>query len=54
MTPPPVLLFERNFSTFDVALDGRILLVETLESEESAGRLNVVVNWFEEIGTERR
>jgi len=50
----PVLLFERDFAAFDVASDGRILLVETLESSASAGRLNVVVNWFEEIGKERR
>ena len=48
----PVLLFERNFASFDVARDGRILLVETLESAV-AGRLNVVVNWFEEIRKER-
>jgi hypothetical protein len=45
----PVLLFEHNFAEFDVARDGRILLVETLESAKSAGQLNVVVNWFEEI-----
>jgi Tol biopolymer transport system component len=50
----PALLFERNFADFDVSRDGRILLVETLESSASAGRMNVVVNWFEEIRKGRR
>jgi serine/threonine-protein kinase len=50
----PVLLFERNFADFDVARDGRILLVETLDSAATAGRMNVVVNWLEEIRKQGR
>ena len=50
----PALLFERNFSDFDIARDGRILLVEAPEASTASGRMNVVVNWFEEIGRERR
>jgi hypothetical protein len=50
----PVLLFERNFADFDVARDGRILLVETLDSAATAGRMNVVVNWLEAIRKQGR
>jgi eukaryotic-like serine/threonine-protein kinase len=50
----PELLFERNFATFDVARDGRILLVEAPDTPASSGQLNVVVNWFAEIGRKGR
>jgi hypothetical protein len=45
----PQLLFERAISDFDVARDGRILLLEVPEPELSASRFNVVLNWFDEI-----
>jgi hypothetical protein len=45
----PQLLFERNFADFDMTRDGRILIVEAPDPSQSTGRLNVVVNWFEEI-----
>jgi predicted Ser/Thr protein kinase len=45
----PQLLFERNLADFDMARDGRILIVEGPDPSLSTGRLNVVVNWFDEI-----
>ena len=39
----------RNASDFDLARDGRILIVEAPDPSAAPGRLNVVVNWFEEI-----
>jgi hypothetical protein len=45
----PRLLLEKNASDFDLTRDGRILLVEAPDSSVLPGRLNVVVNWFEEI-----
>jgi predicted Ser/Thr protein kinase len=45
----PQLLFERNLADFDMARDGRILIVEAPDLSQATGRLNVVVNWFEEI-----
>jgi eukaryotic-like serine/threonine-protein kinase len=44
----PELLFEAKASNFDLARDGRVLIVEPPDASNS-GRLNVVVNWFEEI-----
>ena len=46
-TPRPLL--ERNASDFDLARDGRILIVEAPDPSASPGQLNVVVNWFEEF-----
>jgi Tol biopolymer transport system component len=45
----PQLLFDKNASDFDLTRDGRFLIVESPDSY-APGRLNVVVNWFEEIG----
>jgi Tol biopolymer transport system component len=45
----PRLLLEQNASAFDITRDGRILIVEAPDPSSSPGRLNVVVNWFEEI-----
>jgi serine/threonine-protein kinase len=44
----PRLLVDRNASDFDLARDGRILISEAPDLA-SPGRLNVVVNWFEEL-----
>lgn len=44
----PRLLVDRNASDFDLARDGRILIAEAPDAA-SPGRLNVVVNWFEEL-----
>jgi serine/threonine-protein kinase len=46
-TPRPLL--EGNFAAFDIARDGRILVTGNPDASTSPGRLNVVVNWFEEI-----
>ena len=45
----PRLLFNANASDFDLARDGRVLIVEAPDPAAAPGRLNVVVNWFEEI-----
>jgi len=45
----PKLLLEQNASDFDLTRDGRVLIVEAPDPSASPGRLNVVVNWFEEI-----
>jgi eukaryotic-like serine/threonine-protein kinase len=45
----PRLLLDANASDFDLARDGRVLIVEALDPSAAPGRLNVVVNWFEEI-----
>ncbi len=45
----PQLIFERHLAAFDIARDGRILIVESPDTSKSSGRLNVVVNWFEEV-----
>jgi hypothetical protein len=44
----PQLLFEAKASGFDLSRDGRVVIVEPPVASGS-GRLNVVVNWFEEI-----
>ncbi len=50
----PRLLLDANASDFDLTRDGRVLVVEAPDPSSAPGRLNVVVNWFEEIGRERR
>jgi eukaryotic-like serine/threonine-protein kinase len=45
----PRLLLDANASDFDLTRDGRILIVEAPDPSSAPGRLNVVVNWFEEI-----
>ena len=44
----PRLLLDRNASDFDLTRDGRILIAEVPDAA-SPGRLNVVLNWFEEL-----
>jgi Tol biopolymer transport system component len=45
----PKLLLDANASEFDLTRDGRVLIVEAPDPSSAPGRLNVVVNWFEEI-----
>jgi eukaryotic-like serine/threonine-protein kinase len=45
--PQPML--EGSFAAFDITPDSRILAIGSRESSDALGRLNVVVNWFEEI-----
>ena len=45
-TPQPLL--EGTFAAFDITRDGRILVIGS-QATAAPGRLNVVVNWFEEI-----
>jgi serine/threonine protein kinase len=52
-TGTPQVLFERNVSDFDFASDGRILILEAQDQPSSSGRLNVVVNWFEDVRRKR-
>ena len=46
---PALLLVERALSNYDVAADGRILIVEAPDTTAAPGQMNVVLNWFEEI-----
>jgi hypothetical protein len=43
----PKLLVDRSASDFDLTRDGRILIAAP--DAALPGRLNVVVNWFEEL-----
>lgn len=49
--PPRVLIdggFERpSYSTYDVGLDGRFLMIEPAELGADAGRIAVVFGWAE-------
>jgi hypothetical protein len=45
----PHLLLDANASDFDLARDGRVLIVQAPDPTSAPGRLNVVVNWFEEL-----
>ena len=44
----PQPLLEGSFATYDITRDGRILAIGS-QAAAAPGRLNVVVNWFEEI-----
>ncbi len=54
---PPQLLFEGNYEwaryqqSYDVMPDGRFVVVKTVgrEGEEDPTKINVVLNWFEEL-----
>ena len=34
---------------YDVAADGRFLMVQPVEPEQPATEINVVLNWFDEL-----
>ena len=53
---PPQLLFEGPFLTsdtsgagYDVAADGRFLMVRPVEPEQAITQINLVLNWFNEL-----
>jgi len=49
----PALLFDRRYfsgwNSYDVAADGRFLMIKPAPSEDTAGQLNVIVNWRNEL-----
>jgi Tol biopolymer transport system component len=46
----PRLLFEGQYGGWDVAPDGqRFLMIQSVEPEQPATQINVVLNWFEEL-----
>ncbi|MGH9256885.1 MAG: hypothetical protein ACRD3C_20170, partial [Vicinamibacterales bacterium] len=52
----PRLLFEgryvrspNNVAAYDVAADGRFLMVQPLHPDPPTNRIQVVLNWFEEL-----
>ncbi len=46
----PRQLFEGTFlQTWEVAPDGRLLMVRLSEEETSLRQINVVLNWFDEL-----
>ena len=46
----PRLLFEGQFGPGDVAPDGqRFLMVQPVEPEQPATKINLILNWFEEL-----
>jgi hypothetical protein len=52
----PRLLFEGSYlrsdtggAGYDVAADGRFLMVQPVQPERSTTDINVVINWFEEL-----
>ena len=52
----PQLLFEGSYlrsdtggSGYDVAADGRFLMVQPVEPERAATSINVVINWFDDL-----
>ena len=52
----PRLLFEDRYefgtagtAAYDVASDGRFLMVQSVEPERAATQINIVLNWFEEL-----
>jgi serine/threonine-protein kinase len=53
---PPRTLFVGHYlrtdtggAGYDVAADGRFLMVQPLEDEQPATRINLVINWFDEL-----
>jgi Tol biopolymer transport system component len=57
LTPgSPRLVFEGHYQIsdagvagYDVAADGRFLMVEAKSQEQSAARINIVLHWFDEL-----
>jgi len=50
----PEVLFDRNIAAYDVARDGRILIIEGPDPSQASGRMNVVINWFEDVKSRMR
>jgi len=51
--PPEVLFdgdyFHRNRPSYDVASDGRFLMIQPMGNEQEEGKIHLVLNWFEEL-----
>jgi ribosomal protein L21E len=45
----PRLLYEGKFGPGVVAPDGRFLMVQAVEPEQPATKINLVLNWTEEL-----
>ena len=45
----PEELFKGQFGPGDVAPDGRFLMVQAVEPEQPATKINLILNWFEEL-----
>ena len=52
----PTLLFEdkRDWSGFDVAPDGRLVVAREADSNGAGAQINVVLGWFEELKREQK
>jgi len=50
----PEVLFDHNIAAYDVARDGRILIIEGPDPSQASGRMNVVINWFEDVKSRMR
>ncbi len=46
----PRALFEGDFDFFDVTADGERFVVVERKADVGASQLNVVLNWFEDVG----
>jgi len=51
---PPEVLFEESYShqnrgSYDVAADGRFLMIRGFDSDSDLNQINVITNWFEEL-----
>ena len=49
MPEKPRFLFEGQFGPGDVAPDGRFLMVQAVEPEQPVTKINIVLNWLEEL-----
>lgn len=51
----PVLLFEdkRDWSGYDLAADGRLVVARETDNKGTGTQVNVVLHWFEEMKQEQ-
>ena len=52
----PILLFEekRDWSGYDVAADGRLLVAREANENGAGTQISIVLRWFEEMKQEQR
>ncbi len=41
--------FHRNRPSYDVATDGRFLMIQPMITEQDESQIHIVLNWFEEL-----
>ena len=51
---PPEVLFEESYlrqnrPSYDVAADGRFLMIKGFDSDSDLNQIHVILNWFEEL-----